>query len=142
MKLAVFKADVILQNNQLKTNMKVFLGLIYGPELCARCHASNALGTLGDPVAKPFSFRIHEKHKDIQPVNSITTCYKCHPGPNTQCFRDIMRSNNMTCQNCHGTMTNIANSIEGGRRPWLDEPKCGSITCHGNTYAEEPGKLY
>lgn len=48
----------------------------------------------------------------------------------------------MTCQNCHGTMTNIANSIEGGRRPWLDEPKCGSTTCHGNTYAEEPGKLY
>ncbi|MEO8512706.1 MAG: T9SS type A sorting domain-containing protein [Ignavibacteria bacterium] len=113
-----------------------------GPELCARCHASNALGTVGDPVAKSFSFRIHEKHKDIQPVNSITTCYKCHPGPNTQCFRDIMKSNNMICQNCHGTMTNIASSIESGRRPWLDEPKCGSTQCHGSNFAEEPNKLY
>ncbi|MBE2218750.1 MAG: T9SS type A sorting domain-containing protein [Ignavibacteria bacterium] len=112
------------------------------PELCARCHASNALGTVGDPVAKSFSYRIHEKHKDIQPVNSINTCYKCHPGPNTQCFRDIMKSNNMKCQDCHGTMNTIASSINSGRRPWLDEPKCGSSGCHGSNYAEEPNKLY
>ena len=112
------------------------------PELCARCHASNALGTVGDPEAKPFSFRIHDKHKFIQPVNSINTCYKCHPGPNTQCFRDVMRSGNMTCQDCHGTMSTIANTIETGRRPWLDEPKCGSSGCHGSNYAEEPNKLY
>lgn len=111
-------------------------------ELCARCHASNALGTTGDPLAKPFSFRIHEKHKDIQPVNGIETCYKCHPGPNTQCFRDVMRTGGMICQNCHGTMESIANSIENGRRPWLDEPKCGSVTCHGSNYAEQTGKLY
>ena len=112
------------------------------PELCARCHASNALGTTGDPNAKSFSFRIHDKHKFISPSNSINTCYKCHPGPNTQCFRDVMRSNDMVCQDCHGTMSNIASTIEGGRRPWLDEPKCGSTSCHGNTYSEEPGKLY
>ena len=112
------------------------------PELCARCHASNALGTVGDPEAKSFSYRIHEKHKDIQPVNSINTCYKCHPGPNTQCFRDIMKSNNMTCQDCHGTMNTIASTINSGRRPWLDEPKCGSSGCHGSNYAEEPNKLY
>ncbi len=114
-----------------------------GPELCARCHASNALGTVGDPEAKPFSFRIHDQHHDIQPVNGIETCYKCHPGPNTQCFRDIMRTQGaMVCQNCHGTMQTLANSIENGRRPWLDEPRCGDITCHGSTHSEEPGKLY
>lgn len=113
------------------------------PELCARCHASNALGTTGDSVAKDFSYRIHEKHHDIQPINGIETCYKCHPGPNTQCFRDIMRmQGNMVCQNCHGTMENLANSIINGRRPWLDEPRCGSITCHGANYSEQPGKLY
>jgi hypothetical protein len=49
---------------------------------------------------------------------------------------------NMVCQNCHGTMENLANSILNGRRPWLDEPRCGSITCHGNNYSEETGKLY
>lgn len=111
------------------------------PELCARCHASNALGTTGDPEAKSFSFRMHDKHDFIQPMNDIATCYKCHPGPNTQCFRDVMR-NALVCQNCHGTMSVIANSITNGRRPWLDEPKCGSTTCHGSNFAEQPGKLY
>ncbi len=112
------------------------------PELCARCHASNALGTTGDPVAKPLSYRIHNTHKDIQPTNGIETCYKCHPGPNTQCLRDTMRANGMVCQNCHGTMQNIASSILNGRRPWLDEPRCGNTTCHGSVYSEEPNKLY
>ncbi len=112
-------------------------------ELCARCHSSNALGTVGDSLAKSFSYRIHEKHHDIQPINGISTCYKCHPGPVTQCFRDIMRNQGgMICQNCHGTMEALANSISNGRRPWLDEPKCGDVTCHGSVYAEEPGKLY
>ena len=114
----------------------------YQPELCARCHASNALGTTGDSTAKSFSYRIHEKHHDMQPINGMETCYKCHPGPNTQCFRDTMRAGDMICQNCHGTMSVIANSIANGRRPWLDEPKCGSSTCHGSNYAEEPGKLF
>ena len=114
----------------------------YSPELCARCHASNALGTVGDSIAKPLSYRIHEKHHDIQPINGIETCYKCHPGPNTQCFRDTMRTSGMVCQNCHGTMQNIANSILNGRRPWLDEPRCGATTCHGSVYSEESGKLY
>lgn len=109
------------------------------PTLCAKCHASNALGTPGIPQAKSFSFRMHDQHKFIQPANSINTCYKCHPGPNTQCFRDVM-SNTMKCQDCHGTMSTIASTITAGRRPWLDEPKCGS--CHTSNYAENTGKLY
>jgi hypothetical protein len=114
-----------------------------GPVLCAHCHASNALGTVGDSLAKAFSYRIHEKHSFIYPANDINTCYKCHPGPNTQCLRDTMRTGgNMICQNCHGTMDALANSIVNGRRPWLDEPRCGNITCHGNNFSEEPGKLY
>jgi|GEM_PF-830776 len=115
-----------------------------GPVLCASCHSSNALGTPGIPEARSFSFRMHDKHKDVAgPKNSISTCYKCHPGPNTQCLRDIMGknpNNPLICQNCHGTMDTLAASISNGRRPWLDEPKCGN--CHGSAYAEQPGKLY
>jgi len=111
------------------------------PELCARCHASNALGTVGIPEAKSFSYRMHDQHDFIQPINDRSTCYKCHPGPNTVCFRDVMRDA-LTCQNCHGTMQVIAQSIDNGRRPWLDEPRCGATTCHGSTYSEQPGKLY
>jgi hypothetical protein len=111
------------------------------PTLCAKCHASNALGTTGDPEAKSFSFRMHDKHSFITPTNSITVCYKCHPGPNTQCLRDVMAMNSqLVCQNCHGTMSQVASSISGGRRPWLDEPKCG--TCHGTNHSENPNKLY
>jgi hypothetical protein len=117
-----------------------------GPVLCASCHASNALGTPGDPEAKSFSYRMHNQHKSVAgPDNSTATCYKCHPGPNTQCLRDIMGkvpANPMTCQSCHGTMSQVASSISAGRRPWLDEPQCGNAACHGSTYAEETGKLF
>lgn len=118
---------------------------LVAPVLCASCHASNALGTVGIPEAKSLSFRIHDKHQFITPTGSITVCYKCHPGPNTQCLRDVMgrnQTNPLVCQNCHGTMAQVASSINAGRRPWLDEPKCGNSTCHGSTFAEEPGKLY
>ncbi len=115
------------------------------PVLCASCHASNALGTPGNPEAKSLSYRIHNKHQFIAPSGAVSTCYKCHPGPNTQCLRDVMgknQTNPLTCQNCHGTMAQVASSINAGRRPWLDEPKCGNSTCHGSVYAEEPNKLY
>lgn len=116
-----------------------------GPNLCANCHADNALGTTGDPEAGIFSEVIHDKHKNMLPQNEISTCYKCHPGENTQCLRDVMGKdpvNPMTCQNCHGTMGEVASSISNGRRPWLDEPSCGNPLCHGSNYAEEPGKLF
>jgi hypothetical protein len=116
-----------------------------GPNLCAKCHASNALGTPGNSEAGIFSYRIHNAHKDLLPANEISTCYNCHPGPNTQCFRDIMRNNPnnpLKCQNCHGTLSDVASSVAGGRRPWLDEPKCGNTACHGSNFAEEPNKLF
>ncbi len=115
-----------------------------GPVLCASCHASNALGTTGTPEAQSFSFRIHDRHSFITPSGSITTCYKCHPGPNTQCLRDVMHNSpsQMICQNCHGTMANVAQTIQAGRRPWLDEPSCGATACHGPNHAEEPDSLF
>ena len=52
------------------------------------------------------------------------------------------QSNPLACQNCHGTMAQVAYSITTGRRPWLDEPRCGNTTCHGSNHSEEPGTLY
>lgn len=107
------------------------------PILCASCHSSNALGTPGTPGLASFSEIIHEKHKELAP-----DCYKCHPGPNTQCHRDVMHIAGMVCQDCHGTVAEVAESIKNGREPWLQEPSCGSVSCHGSNYAEEPGLLF
>jgi hypothetical protein len=107
------------------------------PILCASCHSSNALGTPGMPGVPSLSFMIHDKHKD-----KTNDCYKCHPGPNTQCHRDVMHTLGMVCQDCHGDLAQVASSIENGRQPWLQEPSCGAVSCHGANYAEEPGKLF
>jgi len=107
------------------------------PILCASCHASNALGTTGTPGLGSLSEVIHDRHK-----NKTNDCYKCHPGPNTQCQRGVMHAAGMVCQDCHGSVANVAQSIKDGREPWLEEPSCGALNCHGPQYAEEPGKLY
>jgi hypothetical protein len=46
------------------------------------------------------------------------------------------------CQDCHGSVSNVGNTIENGRDPWLQEPSCGAASCHGPNYAEETGKLF
>jgi hypothetical protein len=107
------------------------------PILCANCHADNALGTTGHTGVPSFSLAIHRAHKNI-----TNDCYKCHPGPNTQCFRDIMHTGGMVCQDCHGSVANVAQTIQNGRQPWLQEPSCGASSCHGANYAEETGKLF
>ncbi len=116
-----------------------------GPNLCASCHPDNALGTVGDSGTMPLSEAIHHKHGGLGLPSTKETCYKCHPGPNTQCLRDVMSQNSMSpmiCEDCHGTLDMIAHSISHDRRPWLDEPKCGSVECHGSLYSEQPGKLF
>lgn len=106
------------------------------PVLCASCHSSNALGAPGKPGVMSLSEAMHTKHKD-----KTNDCYKCHPGPNTECLRGVMSNeHNMSCTNCHGGMKQVSESIHNGRRPWIDEPNCGS--CHGAEYAEEQGQLY
>ncbi len=108
------------------------------PILCASCHASNALGTAGQPGLPSLSEAVHKQHGGI-----TNDCYKCHPGPNTQCLRGVMKTqHNFVCQDCHGSVRNVGESISSGREPWLDEPSCGAPQCHGATYAEEPGKLF
>lgn len=107
------------------------------PVLCASCHESNALGTPKKPGIPSLSQAVHGKH--AEEVANIS-CYDCHPGQKTQCLRDVMYAVGKKCTDCHGRLANVAQSIENGRRPWLDEPTCE--TCHGAKYAVNPGKLY
>lgn len=108
------------------------------PILCAGCHSSNALGTPGLPGLPSLSEAIHKHHGEI-----TNDCYKCHPGPNTQCLRDVMATEHgFVCQTCHGSVTQVGASIDAGRKPWLEEPSCGNAACHGPVFAEEPGSLY
>jgi hypothetical protein len=106
------------------------------PVLCANCHASNALGLPGNPNLPSLSLAMHSLHAE-----ETDNCYLCHPGPTTQCLRDVMSQQyGLTCQSCHGHMRDVATSIENGRQPWRQEPRCE--TCHGASYAEMPNTLY
>jgi len=108
-----------------------------GPVFCASCHADNAMGTGGGSGAPIFSRAIHHKHRNL-----TSDCYKCHPGPNTQCFRDVMHAQGYTCTDCHGSMNTMYSSIDAGRQPWLNEPSCGASGCHDANHSEEPNKLF
>lgn len=107
------------------------------PILCSQCHADNALGMPGHPGVPSLSLAMHETHG-----SHTNDCYKCHPGPNAQCFRDVMHTAGMVCQDCHGSVAQVGQSIANGRQPWLQEPSCGASQCHGPNFAEEPGQLF
>ncbi|MBU1949478.1 MAG: hypothetical protein KJ927_12250 [Candidatus Eisenbacteria bacterium] len=112
------------------------------PILCASCHADPALGTQGIPDADYFSKAIHSAHKFIDELYSgIDGCYKCHPGEETGCLRGTMANDyNMICQDCHGDMDHVQQTISNGRTPWVDEPSCRE--CHTATYGEPAGQLF
>jgi len=103
------------------------------PVLCAECHASNALKAAGVPGIPNLSKAIHAKHADKIPQN-ITGCYRCHPGPQTKCLRGVMGTQKgMDCVDCHGNMQKISNNPA----PWLNEPRCDAVSCHGSGYAQD-----
>jgi len=99
------------------------------PVLCAKCHASNALGAPGQPGIASLSNAMHGKHKDEVP-STLDGCYSCHPGPNTKCLRDIMSQRGMTCIDCHGTLAQVAQNPN----PWFNEPRCDG--CHLNRFQQ------
>ena len=102
------------------------------PILCASCHSSNALGT--PPVADipSLSNAMHEKHSE-EVLSDLEGCYKCHPGPQTQCLRDTMYQSGMECVDCHGDMEQVGQNPD----PWLLEPRCDSVACHGSGYQQD-----
>ncbi|EJF07506.1 hypothetical protein ThvES_00003440 [Thiovulum sp. ES] len=95
------------------------------PILCSACHSSNALGKDGFSGIPSLSRAIHSEHAKIETVNTKETCYKCHPGEETNCFRGAMSGGEIECQSCHGTMSAVSSS---SRSPWNDVPDCQS--CH------------
>jgi hypothetical protein len=104
------------------------------PILCAECHASNALGIPGVPPVESLSNAIHKHHAGLEDITPDTDgCYNCHPGPQTQCLRDVMSQEMaMDCLDCHGDMVSVSMNPD----PWLNEPRCDNGTCHGAGYAQ------
>ncbi|MCA9928426.1 MAG: hypothetical protein KC419_08115 [Anaerolineales bacterium] len=103
------------------------------PILCAECHASNALGKPGLPGIPSLSNAMHNTHEEEVP-STQEGCYQCHPGPQTQCLRDVMsEDHNMDCVDCHGNLANVANNPS----PWLNEPRCDNAACHGSAYQQD-----
>jgi hypothetical protein len=112
------------------------------PVLCAACHADVALGAPGLPGVSNFSSAMHTAHAPrMAELGLKNECYACHPGIRTLCQRDIHLSRGMSCNDCHVSMLAVG---DPGRRPWIDEPLCGS--CHQADHPpwefEEPGKLF
>jgi hypothetical protein len=122
------------------------------PILCAKCHASEALGTAGAPGVDPLTRSMHAKHANVtNPTNGLkmdnianrSACYQCHPGSTTRCLRGAMGaavaqdgSMAMQCQSCHGTMSQVG---APNRTGWLDEPGCQ--TCHTGSATQNNGQI-
>ncbi len=68
------------------------------PVLCAECHSSNAIGAPGKPGIPSLSRAMHGLHAEVEGIGTGTAaCYNCHPGPTTQCLRDVMSSQGKNC---------------------------------------------
>jgi hypothetical protein len=144
------------------------------PVSCQRCHYTPALdlahvGPSNDngrqqTTHESFSRAMHASHGSLGVFPSMPTpagrstatrdavlgqtCYQCHPGQTTKCFRGAMSNGGSACQDCHGNMTQIGNdfsrtvlttgtfNVRGDfytnattpRVPWANEPMCQS--CH------------
>ena len=121
------------------------------PILCAKCHASEALGAPSFQTVPPLTASVHSFHAHVtDPLTGMSmdsavnraACYRCHPGSTTKCLRGAMGgavaqdgSMEMQCQNCHGNMSEVGKTRTG----WLDEPNCQS--CHTGTATSNEGKI-
>jgi hypothetical protein len=110
------------------------------PVLCAKCHGTNALGMPGTGGLPDVSRAMHGKHAEEGVGSTLSDCYQCHPGPNTQCLRGTMsQDHGMVCSDCHDSLAALA---DAARNPWIDEPKCGDVGCHAGATFGYPGPLY
>jgi hypothetical protein len=122
--------DILQKHDKLHTPPDGFL-VPMAPVLCASCHGSPALGTVGPGDAGIYlSQAVHHAHATrTAPDGSPIACYNCHPGEVTQCSRSLRHTRtDGNCTTCHGDMLNVASTIADGRIPWATEPKC--VTCH------------
>ncbi|MEJ2598190.1 MAG: hypothetical protein P8Z00_07630 [Anaerolineales bacterium] len=105
------------------------------PVLCAECHSSNALGAPGVAGVPSLSHAIHSLHAE-EVSSTLEGCYSCHPGPKTQCLRDVMSQRGMTCIDCHGGLDQVKLNPD----PWLNEPRCSD--CHKDPKYAQNQALY
>ena len=99
------------------------------PVLCNSCHADAAMGVMANNGAqRGLSAAMHASHADKLIGNNLpaNTCQACHPGPQTQCLRDAMAKQDITCTDCHGSMVDMGSP---DRIAWVNLPTCES--CHG-----------
>ncbi len=122
------------------------------PVLCARCHASEALGAQSFEKIPPLTVSVHSFHAHVlDPDLQVTldeaadrgACYRCHPGATTRCLRGAMGhavaqdgSMQLQCQSCHGSLSAVGASDRIG---WLMEPNCQS--CHTGTATHNNGQI-
>lgn len=110
------------------------------PVLCASCHADPALGAAGAPGMPNLSSAMHTAHASrMGSLTDEAVCYSCHPGPQTQCLRDVHKKAGLTCTTCHAGMTAVGNPV---RRPWQDEPRCDNCHHVANHQYEQAGVLF
>lgn len=76
-------------------------------------------------------------------VSMEESCFSCHPGKITQCFRGAMFTAGQKCDECHGDMLAMGGEFlmtnNQVREPWVDEPKCSS--CHTGHGDDPVGRL-
>lgn len=109
-------------------------GGLSAPIFCGRCHEQAQLKPIATGSFDSLSSVVHDAHAD-----ETDDCSSCHPGREDQFQRDIHLTMGLSCEDCHGQMSDMGS---GNRKPWVDEPRCGD--CHnvaGHTY-EQSGKLF
>jgi hypothetical protein len=97
------------------------------PVLCGSCHEQPELGLPGSAGVESLSRAMHNAHAPrmmdvVESVPQGNACYACHPGPETQCLRDVHARMQMQCNNCHAPGTDdpeaaMSAIADPGRRP-------------------------
>lgn len=108
------------------------------PVMCNTCHADPVLGVPDNHGAQhSLSGAMHTFHADKFTGGNLpdNNCYACHPGIQTLCLRDVMYSNGINCQDCHGSMIDVGSA---SRTPWVNLPTCTS--CHTNALTKATTK--
>ena len=139
----VVEQNILTLHDQEHGNPGVGYLMDERPVLCADCHSSNALGTPVVPGIPKLSNAMHGAHAGTVP-DSLEGCYNCHPGPETQCLRDVMATyleppeERLDCVDCHGGMATVASNPN----PWLSEPTCADAGCHDDGLHDQDQALY
>jgi hypothetical protein len=105
------------------------------PVLCASCHGDPALGV---PLPGPYHYLSDHIHGFHSSLASPPSCYDCHPGQVTRCSRSIAHTaSDGNCITCHGDLSEMSMTIDAGRIPWANEPKC--LKCHTGVAGVDTG---